>query len=361
MKTRRRNKVLKIAGIVLLAAAVIFSAASLIVVQYLMDDTFARTSRQEYTTHLYYRDAEDRYEREAVSFLSGENRLRGHLYGAGNPEGLVVISHGLGGGEESYLAEAFYFVDHGYQVLCYSNTGCWDSEGKNCVGLCQSVLDLDAALTWVEGESRFDGVPVFLYGHSWGGYAVTAILQFGHDVAASASVAGFNDPMTMIVEWGEGMIGPVVYLEYPFIWINQRLTFGDTLGLRAVDAINATDTPVLILHGDGDTTVSYDHASIISARDEITNPNVEYIVRSKPQQNGHNSLFQSLDSIRYVEELQKEYDEIYERYSGEIPEEVLREFYEPVDKFRATAVDEEFMVSVAAFYQEAMASSMPMK
>ena len=60
------------------------------------------------------------------------------------------------------------------------------------------VLDLDAALTWVEGERRFDGVPVFLFGHSWGGYAVTAIFHFDHDIAASASVAGFNEAMPMI-------------------------------------------------------------------------------------------------------------------------------------------------------------------
>ena len=224
MKTKR--KVLKIVGIVLAAAAVIFSVVSLIVVQILFDDTFSRTEPREqgHTAYLRYWDVEEQYAREAVSFLSGKNRLYGHLYGAGNPEGLVVISHGMGGGEESYLAEALYFVDHGYQVLCYSNTGCWDSEGENCIGLNQSVLDLDAALTWVESENRFDGVPAFLYGHSWGGYAVTAIFHFDHEITASASVAGFNKAMPMILEWGEGMLGSLVYVEYPFIGMEPRLS-----------------------------------------------------------------------------------------------------------------------------------------
>ncbi|MDE7260705.1 MAG: lysophospholipase [Oscillospiraceae bacterium] len=353
MKTKK--KIRKIVGIVLAALAVIFCIASVILVQVLFDQTFARTAPREQglTAYLRYWDVEEQYSREEVSFLSGKNRLYGHLYGAGNPGGLVVISHGMGGGEESYLAEALYFVDQGYQVLCYSNTGCWDSEGKTSIGLNQSVLDLDAALTWVEGESRFDGVPVFLYGHSWGGYAVAAVFHFGHDIAASASVAGFNEAMPMIIEWGRDMLGPLIYAEYPFIWLNQRMTFGDTFGLTAVDAINSTDTPVLILHGDGDETVGYDTVSIISQKDRITNPNVQCAVCAKPPQNDHNRLFQSLESITYHDELNEAYNKLYEQYDGEIPEDVERAFYAEADPFLLSELDAEFMERVAAFYREA--------
>ena len=354
MKTKKKNAG-KIVGIVLAVLLAVFCIASMIVVQILFNDTFSRTAPREQglTAYLRYWDVEEQYPREPVSFLSGKNRLYGHLYGAGNPEGLVVISHGMGGGEESYLAEALYFVDCGYQVLCYSNTGCWDSEGKTCVGLNQSVLDLDAALTWVEGEGRFGGVPVFLYGHSWGGYAVAAIFHFDHDIAASASVAGFNQAMPMIMEWGEDMLGPLIYAEYPFIWINQKLTFGKTFGLTAVDALNSTDTPVLILHGNEDETVGYNTVSIISQKDRITNPNVAYFVCDKPPQNDHNRLFQSLESIAYHDELNEIYGELYDRYGGEIPEDEERAFYAAADPFLASEPDADFMDRVAAFYREA--------
>lgn len=351
MKTRRKG--LKIVGIVLLAAVLLFVVVSPIAVQMLFNDVFARTAPPEYSAHFYYKDVADRYEREAVDFLSGENRLYGHLYGAGNPQGLVVISHGLGGGEESYLGEALYFVDQGWQVLCYSNTGCWDSEGKNCVGLCQSVLDLDAALIWVEAQSRFDGVPVFLYGHSWGGYAAAAVLRSDHRIAASVSVAGFNDPMSMIMEWGRDMIGPLIYAEYPFIWLNQKLTFGDTLELTAVDAINSTDTPVLLIHGSGDTTVGFDTVSIVSQREKITNPHVQYIIRDREGQNGHNSLFHSMDCLDYVEEINEAYEKLYDAYDGEIPAAEEAAFYEGVDKFRSSALDPAFMEAAADFYRQA--------
>ena len=353
MKAQKRRSALKIAGLVLLAAAVLFSLVSLAAVQVLFSDTFRRTAPREYTASLRYGDVADQYGREAVSFLSGKNRLRGHLYGGGNPAGLVVISHGLGGGEESYLSEALYFVDHGYQVLCYSNTGCWDSEGKNCVGLSQSLLDLDAALTWVEGESRFDGLPVLLYGHSWGGYAAAAVLHFDHRVTAAASVAGFNEAIPMILEWGGGMMGPLVYLEYPFIWINQKLTFGGTLGLTAVDAINSTDTPVLILHGSGDTTVGFDTVSIISKKDEITNPNVAYFVCGEERRDGHNNLRYSSDARNYADEVNETGSQLDEQYDGNVPEEILRDYYASIDKFRLWELDAEFMETVAAFYQKA--------
>ena len=84
----------------------------------------------------------------------------------------------------------------------------------------------------------------------------------------------------------------------------------------------------------------------MAARDQITNPNVEYIVRSREGQNGHNSLFQSPDSIAYREEINRAYEALYAQYGGEIPDDVKAAFYAPIDKRRASAVDGEFMDSV---------------
>ncbi|MCM1054417.1 MAG: lysophospholipase [Bacteroides sp.] len=146
------------------------------------DDVFSRTVLTDLTVYLRYSDVEDEYSRELLSFRSGENILQGYLYGAENTKGVVVICHGLGGGAEDYLAETLYFVDNGYRVFSYDNTGCYRSEGSNCIGLPQSVIDLDAALTYIEQEPRFNGLPLLLYGHSWGGYAVAAIFGYDHNI-----------------------------------------------------------------------------------------------------------------------------------------------------------------------------------
>lgn len=42
--------------------------------------------------------------------MSGENTLRGYIYGENNDKGLIVVSHGIGGGHEGYINEIVWFV-----------------------------------------------------------------------------------------------------------------------------------------------------------------------------------------------------------------------------------------------------------
>lgn len=309
---------------------------------------------REYTPYLRYEDVEEQYDRELLSFTSGASQLQGYLYGADNTKGLVVISHGMGGGAEGYMAETCYFVDNGYQVFGFDNTGCYRSEGKDCVGLSQSVIDLDAALTYIEKQERFGDMPVFLYGHSWGGYAVTAIFNYNHDIAASVSVAGFNEPMDMILEWTKDMMGGFAYVEYPYIYLYQMMLFGKNANMAAVDGINSTDTPILIVHGNDDTTVGYEGAGTIAYRDEITNPNVQYKICDGEKQNGHNDLFMSLDAIAYEDEMNAEYEKLYEQYDENIPEEIEAEFYANIDKAKMNELDTAFMQDILTFYESAI-------
>lgn len=352
MKQKRKFIKTILTTIVILLVA--FSIVSFVVIKISFDDMFSRTVMRKYSAYLRYADVEEQYERELLPFMSGENQLQGYLYGAENTKGLVVISHGMGGGAEGYMAETIYFVDHGYQVFGFDNTGCYNSEGKDCGGLSQSVIDLDAALTYIEQEPRFEEIPILLYGHSWGGYAVTAILNYDHQIAASVSVAGYNKPMEMILEWTKGMMGGFAYVEYPYIYLYQRVLFGEDINMSAVDGINSTDTPVLIIHGNEDETVGYEGAGIIAYRDAITNPNVQYLVCDGEKQNDHNKLFMSLDAIEYMDGLQEEYDQLYEQYNEEIPEEVEVDFYAKVDKSRTSRLDENFMQSVISFYEAAI-------
>ena len=351
---KKKKKPIKLILLSLLLLVIIFSALSFIIVKINFDDIFGRTVLDEITANLRYGDIKDKYPRELLSFTSGKNKLQGYLYGSENTKGLVVISHGLGGGAENYTAETKRFVDEGYQVFGYDNTGCYKSEGDSCIGLVQSVIDLDAALTYIEQEERFKGLPVLLYGHSWGGYAVTAIFNFDHDITASVSVAGFNDPMQMIIEWAKGMMGGFAYVEYPYIWLYNKMIFGNDLEITALKGINNTETPILLLHGSEDTTIGIDESAIMAYRDKITNPNTKYIVCEKERQNGHNSLFHSIECLDYADEINKPYKELYEQYGGDIPEDVRKDFYDQVDKFKCSGLDDDFMDSVLDFYKESL-------
>lgn len=354
MKITKKKLVKRIVIISLCVIFLLFIIGSFFAVRSVFHDSFGRAEISEYTGYYRYEDYADKYEREKVQFNSNGNKLTGYIYGDGN-QGLVVISHGLGGYSESYISETLYFADHGYTVLAYDNTGSGKSEGDGTMGMAQSVIDLDAALNYVESDSKLNSLPVFLYGHSWGGYAVTAVLGLDHDITASVSVAGYNTPMEILSEFAENMMSkPLVVIEYPFMWLNNKLTFGNMANLSSVDGINETDTRVMIIHGTEDEAISFDGASIISHKDEITNPNVEYKVM---EGKGHNDLFLDDETAEYINEKSEEYGELSDQYDGDIPDEILKKYYDNVDKAKTSKVSEQFMNDVNDFYLNALGVS----
>jgi len=236
-------------------------------------------------------------------------------------------------------------------VFSFDCTGSHESEGKGTIGLPQSVLDLSAALDYVESDSTLKDLPVMLYGHSWGGYAVAAVLNCDHDIAAAASIAGFNAPMGILFEQAKEMMGAFAYVEYPFMWAYQTMLFGRAARLTAVDGINSADTAVMVIHGDKDKTVSYDSAGIIAHKSEITNPNVVYKTCTTENHNGHRNLFRSDAAAEYINQKNLEYRELYELYNGSIPDDVLADYYTNMDRTLASELDTDFMDEINRFFE----------
>ncbi|MGL6198644.1 MAG: alpha/beta hydrolase family protein [Lachnospiraceae bacterium] len=271
-----------------------FVVVSFIITHVVYSQNFVRVEMPEYTDY----DDQTGYDRELVEFKSGENTLQGYIYGDGNDKGLVVIAHGLGGGAESYITQTVQFVDAGWKVFSYDCTGSYRSEGTSTKGLPQSALDLHAALTYVEGQDW--NLPIMLYGHSWGGYAVTAVLGYDYDITAVVSVAGYATPLELLDEQAEKMMGWFSHIIHPFLYVYQKCLFGDAADLSAIDGINNSDLPVMIIHGTEDTEIKYDGAAIIAHKDEINNPNVVYKICDTEGFNGHRNLVISEDVMKTV-------------------------------------------------------------
>ena len=229
-----------------------------------------------------------RYAHRQTSFYSGQNRLNGFIFGEDNDKGLIVISHGLGGGGLSYLREIRFFVDSGWRVFTFDKTASYTSEGRGTRGLPQSAIDLNAALNYIKSQEW--ELPIMLYGHSWGGYAVTAVLNFDHDICAVVSIAGFAGPMIMLQEAARVMMGPFGNLARPYLWALQQVLFGNYAGLCAVEGINRAGIPVMLIHGQADNVVSYSGAGIIAQGERINNPYVLFVSRYYPDFSGHNDV-----------------------------------------------------------------------
>lgn len=358
MKITKRQLIKRIIITLLCAFILIFCIGSYFSVKFILKRNFGRSDINYFTAFLRLEDIDhmDKYKR-VETFYSGKNRMIGYVCGNENGKGLIVMSHDMGGGAESFTSEILYFIEQGYCIFAFDNTGCHNSEGSGMIGMAQSAVDLDAALTYVESNKKLKNLPILLYGHGWGGYAVAAVLESDHDVKASVSIAGYNTPMEILKELSENMIGHTLTdIEYPFIWLNNKITFGKKANISAVDAINSSDAYVMIIHGTGDETVKFDGASIIAHKDEITNSNVVY-KEFDGKLNGHNNISMTEEGAEYLKELDKEYDELNKQYNDEIPHEIKKEFYNKIDKNITCKLSEQFMSDINNFYLHALAMS----
>ena len=174
IQQKKQKRTMKIVGLSILGFILTFSIISMVIVMFIYNGQFPRYERHDtaVTEGLRYEDLEEQYPRSLVSFESSDNRLQGYVYGLNQDQGLVVVVHGLGGGADSYLPQITYFVDQGWRVFAYDATGSFDSEGKTTKGFPQALIDLDAALTYINSQEEFASLPILLFGHSWGGYEI---------------------------------------------------------------------------------------------------------------------------------------------------------------------------------------------
>ena len=318
-------------------------------------------SRGEYPDHslsayYWYEDYSTDYPREQVQFQSGEVTLTGFIYGMENTDKLLVFAHGIGAGHENYLNTLLWFVDQGWRVFAYDATGSGYSEGSGTRGLSQSALDLDSALTFAEQDARLKNLPKVLLGHSWGAYAAAAVLNFDHDVKASVSIAGYADPVEMLSERAEDMMGHTAAVcVHPFMWLYHKAIFGKYAGLDAVDGINHANIPVLLVHGVDDDTVSFARSSIIAHQSEITNPLLETCV-IRGAYAGHSNIFNSDESNRYQDTIKKNAG--IDRYpNGKLPDDVKREMVANANPETVNQVNEDLMQTIDMFYLRALESA----
>ena len=293
--------------------------------------------------------------REEVEFKSGENTLKGFIYGMENesPKGLLVFAHGISTGHESYMNQLMWFVEKGWRLFAYDATGSGWSEGKGTVGLVQSVIDLDKALTFAENDPRLAGLDIYLLGHSWGGFAVSAVQNFDHDIKASAEMSGYAYPLEMLdVGTIQTLKTKAAIVFHPFVWGYNKLVFKEYADLNAVDGINKSGIPNLLIHGENDNFVVYSEVSIVSKRDEITNPNAQFITLTGENAD-HNKFFNSDECNEYKKPFNERKKEIMENYKGKERDEKTAELTAEMDRTIVNTINNDLMQTIEDFYESA--------
>lgn len=300
----------------------------------------------------FYDHYQPDYPREEVSFRSGKNTLKGYIYGLDNNDGLIVFAHGIGSGHEVYLGLLTRLIDCGWRVFTYDATGSGYSEGKSTIGLAQSVIDLHNALSFAETDSRLNSLDTFVLGHSWGGYASAAVLNYKHNIKGCVSMSGYYLPVAELDESCDNMFGKASKLIYPYIWMYNTVKFGKYSSVSAVDGLNKSGIPALIVHGDEDEIIGYNGASIIARKDDISNPLVQYKVFTEPGRNGHNSYFYTPEFKEYKENyLTPILDDLENKYGDVVPDNEQMKYVEKVDKELYNGFSAEVISMIDSFFR----------
>ena len=350
------KKALKITGIVFLILLIISFIIGYFITSGEMKKNFGRGDYPDpkLTLTWFYDHYENDYPREEVSFRSGDNTLKGYLYGMDNKKGLIVFAHGIGSGHEFYLSLITNLVDRGWSVFAYDCTGSGSSEGEGTRGLAQSVIDLDNALDFAESDSRTKDMEKFVAGHSWGGYAAAAVLNFDHDVKASVTMSGYNTPFAELAETCDNSYGMAGKLLYPLIWMYNKVEFGKNSSLSAVDGINKSGIPVLVIHGENDEVIRYDGASVIAQRDRITNPKAEFRTMSDEGRSGHSSIFSTVEYAEYKKNVYiPRANELNEKYNNDVPYDERVKFVESIDRDLYNATNPDIIDLIDEFFEKA--------
>ena len=342
--TKRRGRFIRTVAIIL-ASVIVLLALNTVALIIVYNSFFVRCERPDYSAYpgLYcYERIEDTLSRENISFKSADADISAYYYEANDPKGLVVIAPGYVAGADDYLPLTEAFVNGGYSVFSLDYTGVYDSGGRNGIGMCQSLVDLDRALTFIGEDEEMSSLPLFLVGHSWGGYASASVLELHPEVDGCVLIAPMYNGATVMVEMGAMLYGDFLRLGQPVFDVYQSQLFGEYTEYNGVRGINSTDIPVLIAQGVDDDVMTMDGLSITAHKDEITNPNVTYYY-GYGLQGGHTEIWHSVESCEYQKQIAERIDEIYESDDEQFIAKELSSLYSSVDHRLYSEVNPELL------------------
>ena len=359
-KSKTKNKgegIKKKALIASVVALTGLSAAAVVGAKFSYDAVFGRYDRPNYALTAgvcCFPRVKPGLDRELRSFYSDGVRLQGYYYPAKAKKGLTVVCHGIHSGADDYLPIVEYMVNAGYSVFSFDYKGTYDSDGGSTVGMCESLVDLDHALDYIESCREFDNLPITLIGHSWGGYAVASVLPLHKRVVSCATIAAPNSGYTLILEKGEQYGGQLASKGIPEVFLNvyQKILFGKYTQFDAVKGINSTNIPVLVAHGDKDNVIDIGRQAIFAHKSEIRQGNVQYYCATGVQ-GGHNTIWHSKTSANYQSALQSEMKSV--KKSKSMPDEQKIAFFDGIDHRLYSEVNAELFEKIVEMFDSVCA------
>ncbi|MCR5824193.1 MAG: alpha/beta fold hydrolase [Lachnospiraceae bacterium] len=360
MEKKRSKK--KMIFIILLSVLVLLIAGWWMICVQIYDENFNVRSFSYEPLMLRIEDFEGLNCKEYTFPSDKGQKLAGYLYSIGEEQhGILVMAHGFGGGgHNSYMDVANYFAKKGYYVFAFDVTGCDKSEGEGVGGVPQGVVDLDYAISFVEDSGDIPDLPIVLFGHSWGGYCVSSVLNFHPEVKAVIECSGFNRSSDMFESGGKTQAGGLIYTMTPFVRIHELIKYGKYASKTAMDGFKATDASVMIVHSADDGVIGIEYGCDKYYEKYKDDPRFTFL---RFEDRGHNEIYND-PADTYQDEFNAEFDKWRENlgydYKAEenkprFAEDKARYITENLDHDRwSNRLDEKLFARFLEFYETAI-------
>lgn len=292
----------------------------------------------------------DRY---VFSSNKGQKLVGYNYYTDGNVKGIVILAHGIGGGgHNSYMDCANYFAKNGYYAFAFDATGNDESDGKAVNGLPQAVIDLEYAISFIEKQDEFKGLPIMLFGHSWGGYAVTNVLNYHPEVKAVVSIAGFNKSSDLLRSQGEQLVGGVINILMPYVNTYEHMKFGKYATNTSMNGFKKSNANIMVIHSEDDDTVQKKYGYDIYYEKYKDSSSFKFISYSD---RGHNQVYYSDTAISYVDGLNADIKKYFEGYDTISKDQKAAYINDHLDRKKwADLLDEELFSKMLDFYNSSL-------
>ncbi len=211
------------------------------------------------------------------------------------------------------------------------------------------MIDLDYALRFVESSGEFEGLPVMLFGHSWGGYSVGSVLATHPEVRAVAMFSGINSSSDLIEVQGRTIAGDAIGLLMPYFKAYEALKFGGRADVSCIKGFEKSDTGVMVIHSADDATVPIDRGYDIYYEKYAEDGRFIFL---RYDDRGHDRIFYSDEARDYIDAFNEDFaDYAAALENGLTPELKAQYIEEHLDRGVWTdKLDDVLFMDILAFF-----------
>ena len=181
-----------------------------------------------------------------------------------DPEGIVIVLHGMDGQDASSLLDfGKFFSDNNYETFCLDMRAHGKSEGNKIGFGYTEVKDVKALLDWINSQPKYENEEIILYGISMGGATAINTAAERSEIDKVISVSAFQSTEKTFLDYmrRDGVPEFVVQSFKPSI----RLLISSKYDRRPIknapiSKIRQVNNPILLIHGDQDQQILIEQA-----------------------------------------------------------------------------------------------------